>query len=276
MNVGYVCTNYNNSHFTEAAVRSLVASAGTRHTLRVVVVDNASAGDHPAQLQRLAASHDCVDVILNDKNVGYFPGLNVGIRHLRQNYPAFEHLVIGNNDLEFPADFCDRFDDLRPLMDEHAVVSPDVVTLDGEHQNPHVIQTISKKRELIYDLYYANYTLALLIRWLARVTRGVSDRSDEQQHHTAQPIYQGHGSVYLLGPQFFRHFTELWAPSFLMGEEYFLSKQLSDKGMKTYYTPAISVTHHCHGSLQQVPSRKIWEISREAHKLYRQHVKVIG
>ena len=138
------------------------------------------------------------------------------------------------------------------------------------------VHTISRKRELVYDLYYASYALALAIRWAARITRTFSDRGDEQQHGVAQPIYQGHGSCYLIGPQFFRHFEELWAPTFRMGEEYFLSKQLSDKGMKTFYTPTIQLTHCCHGSLAALPSRKAWEFARDAHKIYRQHVRVLG
>jgi len=274
--LGYVCTNYNNSHHTVEAVRSLVLSAGAGHELHVVVVDNRSGPDSVATLRELAAATPCVDLLLNDENVGYFKGLNGGIRRLRERHPDVQHLVIGNNDLLFPPGFCDAVQQQLALFEQHPVVSPDILTLDGEHQNPHVIHTISRKRELVYDLYYASYALALAIRWAARITRTFSDRGDEQQHGVAQPIYQGHGSCYLIGPQFFRHFEELWAPTFLMGEEYFLSKQLSDKGMKTFYTPTIQLTHCCHGSLAALPSRKAWEFARDAHKIYRQHVRVLG
>ena len=43
MKLGYVCTNYNNSHHTVEAVRSLVLSAGAGHELHVVVVENLAA-----------------------------------------------------------------------------------------------------------------------------------------------------------------------------------------------------------------------------------------
>jgi len=277
MNFGYICTNFNNSHFTVDAVRSLVASAGTAHELHVVVADNQSAPEHVETLRGLAAEFpNIVDLVLNKRNVGYFPGLNCGIHHMREHHPKVQHLAIGNNDLLFPADVFSAVERNISLLDQHAVVSPDIVTLDGEHQNPHVIHTISKTRELIYDLYYSNYLLAQAILWAARVSRSVTDRRDEQQHQTAQAIYQGHGSCYLIGPEYFRHFQELWAPTFLMGEEYFLSKQLADKGMNTFYTPSIWLTHCCHGSLSALPSRKAWEFARDAHKVYRQHVRVLG
>jgi GT2 family glycosyltransferase len=274
MKLAYVCTNFNNSHFTVDAVRSLVASAGSAHELRVVIIDNQSAPQHVDTLRALAAEFPTtVELLINEQNVGYFPGLNCGIRRMRECHPEVQHLVIGNNDLLFPADFCGRVERHLALLDLHAVVSPDIVTLDGEHQNPHVIRTISRTREMVYDLYYSNYLLARLILWAARALRPVTDRRDEQEHHTAQPIYQGHGSCYLIGPKFFRHFQEFWAPSFLMGEEYFLSKQLSDHGMQVWYDPAITLTHRCHGSLAALPGRKTWEFARLAHKEYRKYVK---
>lgn len=276
MKLGYICTNFNNSHFTADAVRSLVKSAGDRHELFVVVVDNKSSKMQVDELRLLANDFPCVDLLLNDGNVGYFPGLNCGIRYFRERYPDVINLVIGNNDLLFPEDFCDTVEKQIPLLGMYPVISPDIVTLDGEHQNPHVVRSISKVREILYDLYYSNYLLAQIILWAARVSRSVTDRRDELEHHKAQLIYQGHGSCYLIGSKFFQNFQEFWAPTFLMGEEYFLSKQLSDKGMQTYYDPAIKLTHCCHGSLASVPSRKVWQFARDAHKVYRRYVKIVG
>lgn len=272
MKLGYVCTNFNNSHFTVDAVRTLAASLEDRHELRAVVVDNLSTPEHRETLNALAAEFPFVDLMFNDENLGYFPGLNCGIRHMRAYYPDFKYLVIGNNDLVFAPGFCTQVEEHLGLLDSHAVVSPDIVTLDGEHQNPHVIRTISKTREFVYDLYYSSYRLAQLILWLARKSKRITDRSDELHYENAQYIFQGHGSCYLIGPKFFAHFDELWAPTFLMGEEYFLSKQLSDCSLQVYYSPTVQVTHCCHGSLQSIPSRKIWELAREAHLVYRRYI----
>jgi hypothetical protein len=46
--------------------------------------------------------------------------------------------------------------------------------------------------------------------------------------------------------------------------------------MKTYYDPAIKLTHCCHGSLRSVPSRKLWRLAREADKVFRRCVNVFG
>jgi GT2 family glycosyltransferase len=274
MKIGYVCTNFNNSAYTVEAARTLLANDG--HQASIVVVDNGSDEKSQALLRELAAAQPAVHVIFSAENVGYFRGLNLGIRFLRDTDPAIEWMVVGNNDIEFHADFGDKLEANAARWRNFPVVSPDIVTLDGSHQNPHVIANISKFREFMYNVYFANYHLGMFVQRLAMTFRGASDRHDEEQWQTAQPIYQGHGSCYLIGPAFFERFEELWAPTFLMSEEFFLAKQLMDVGMRVYYDPAIQIVHHWHGSLEKLPSRRRWEISKAAHIEYRKHVKLIG
>lgn len=274
MKLAYVCTNYNNSSFTLAAVDSLMCN--TDHDIEVFVVDNASTEDEVRKLRPLSEKFPSVHVIESRDNTGYFGGLNVGLTALRQKRPDIEWAVVGNNDLEFPADFCDLLQDNAQALQAHSVISPDVVTLDGEHQNPHVISNISVIREVFYDIYYANYHLGRLIHKVAKMFPRFSERSDEEQWQVAQPIYQGHGSCYLLGPRFFRQFKEFWAPTFMMSEEFFLSKQLKEVGEQVWYEPKIRVIHHWHGALEQLPSRRRWEMARDAHREYRKYVKVFN
>jgi GT2 family glycosyltransferase len=274
MKLGYVCTNYNNSEFTILAVDSLMRNVG--HEIEVVVVDNASRSDEVLKLRPLVEKYANLQVIESAVNAGYFRGLNQGLGALRQRRPEIDWVIAGNNDLEFPEDFCSTIERCRDSLEVHSVISPDIVTLDGEHQNPHVISAISTVREIFYDLYYSNYYLGLLIYKSAKMFPRLSERSDEEQWQIPRSIYQGHGSCYLLGPRFFKQFRELWAPTFMMSEEYFLSKQLKDVGEQVYYDPRIRVTHHWHGSLDNIPSRRRWEMARDAHREYRKYVKVFS
>lgn len=271
MKIGFVCTNFNNSDYTVKAVETL--NSGLGHEYFVVIVDNNSDPASVRQLKELASINRNIHLILNCENVGYFRGLNIGIKHLRVNHPEVGWLVVGNNDLEFPVDFADELEKHADRLRGYAVISPDIVTVEGEHQNPHVISGIGPIREMMYDLYYSNYYLGLAIQKVARLLPRISERSDELEWQVARPIYQGHGSCYVLSPLFFERFTELWAPTFLMSEEFFLSKQLSDVGLQIYYDPAIRVVHHWHGSLAKLPSRQRWNLAKEAHREYRKYVK---
>lgn len=271
MNYAYVCTNYNNAHFTRDAVRTI--NAGSNPPIRIVVVDNGSRPEDVTQLKEIAADHANVDLVLNAENVGYFRGLNAGIDWMRAIDSRVDVMVVGNNDLEFPIDFGARLEEVVADSADRPVVSPYIETLDGMPQNPHVVSGISRLRELVYDLYYANYRLAALIRAVARRTKAVSDRQDEAGHAAAQHIYQGHGSCYVLTPRFFAEFGRLWAPTFMMGEEFFLSHQLCERGFMTFYDPRLRIRHRCNGAIENVPARQMWELARDAHRVYRRYVK---
>lgn len=272
MQLGYVCTNYNNAQYSLAAINSLNSRA-CKQNIIIVIVDNGSDREDVDKLN-VAKQYDNVHLIFNKDNIGYFKGLNCGIKYLKQNFSTIDFIVIGNNDLIFPSDFYESVLSNKDTLQQHAVVSPNITTLDGLNQNPHVINSISKPREMVYDLYYSNYYIAQLIIKVAKITKMFTDRKDEEQHDIAQEIYQGHGSCYILGPLFFKYFDALWAPTFLMGEEFFLSVQLMGKGMKVYYEPLIKVLHHCNGAIGNMPKKQMWNYAKEAHKLYRKHVGI--
>jgi GT2 family glycosyltransferase len=274
MKIGYVCTNYNNTAYTREAVYSLEKNDGDE--IRIVVVDNNSDAENVEALKELAKELPHVELILNKENVGYFKGLNLGIRKLRSSQPDVDVMVIGNNDLVFPNDFGESIRRNMPIFEKYAVVSPDIETLDGVHQNPHVVRKIGKVREFIYDLYYANFYLAVAIGRVAKFSKSFTERRDQTSYQIAQEIYLGLGACYLLGPIFFRHFEELWAPTFLMHEEYFLAKQLGEKGLRIYYEPSIKVLHHFQVSTGTLTTRKAWGFARDAHKVRRQYVKILS
>jgi len=265
-------TNFNGASLTRGAVESLATSPHWTQC-EIVIVDNHSDTQDVDQLEQLKQEYPRIHVVWNDVNAGYFPGLNVGISYIRARFPELNTIVVGNNDLVFPSDFVDSIRENAGLLAQHWVISPDLITLDGVHQNPHVINGISKPRKLIYDIYYSWYPFALFIRWFARHTRRFTRRTDSDAHRIGRPIHTGYGACYILGPQFFRHFTELWAPTFLMGEELFLSKQLRDHGQQVYYEPSIKVRHHDHASVDKIPTRQMWLVSREAHKICKRYEK---
>lgn len=266
----YICTNFNNSHHSVRAVETLNLNCFKPEC--IVIVDNASEESERNILRMLEAQHDNVTVIYNAVNVGYFSGLNVGIAHVRERFSDIDGWIVGNNDLEFGPEFAAQLEGVLSEGSHRPVISPYVETLDGLPQNPHVVSGISRARELVYDAYYSNYALASIIMKIARRSGKLGGRDDEEGFAQEQYIYQGHGSCYVLTRSFFENFDELWAPTFMMGEEFFLSKQLEDKGFMTFYDPRIRVRHRCNGAIQNVGKEKMWRLAADAHKVYRRYV----
>ena len=96
------------------------------------------------KLKKTEIEFNNLTVIYSSENVGYFKGLNIGIKYLRANYSNIDWMVIGNNDVLFPELFYMSILDKKLLLKKYPVISPNIITADGFHQNPHVIKKTSK------------------------------------------------------------------------------------------------------------------------------------
>ncbi len=273
MHLAFIVTNYNNSKLTLELIES-IKGLKTEAICHILVVDNDSRAEEQTYLRGYQGNKENLHFIFSDKNLGYFGGLNLGLKQAYALMIKFDYLIIGNNDLIFPPDFVNQITKVAKKIQDCPVVSPNIVTLDGEHQNPHVISAVSKPREIIYDLYYSSYYLSKLISKIARITKKFTDRADESHHAIAQFISQGYGACYILTDKFVEEFQFLWAPTFMMSEESFLSIQLYKKGYKTYYEPSIIVKHHCHATMGQLKSKFMWQLAKDAHREYRKYTKI--
>ncbi len=268
MKIGFTFTNYNNSRLSIQAAQSIAFNHGDCD-YEIVLVDNASTEDERRILAAPGAlPHRCT-VLWSTRNVGYFGGLNMGIEALQVRAAHYDAIVVGNNDLMFERDFFDGLKSRIETLKHHSVVSPDIITLDHEHQNPHVISSVSRIRELVWDLYFSSFRLSQLIGWAARRARSFVARTDHHAYTDEGPIYQGYGACYILTPRFFQNHVRLWSPGFVMGEEFYLARQLAARGERMYYVPDIQVRHHDHATVARLPSRRLWELTRQYHQIYR-------
>lgn len=270
----FICTNYNNSHYTGTAVATLLA--GEAPPALIVVVDNASTLDQQDELRRLVAGKPHVELLFSERNVGYFAGLNLGLARARAMEPTADAYIVGNNDLEFPADFGVQLARRGDTIAERMVVAPNILTVTGIRQNPHAIRPLSRLRSLVLDGYAASFHLARLLTHVARLTHKVTRRNDVDSHHAEGFIFMGLGACYILSPRFIAAVGELPAEVFLMHEEFFLSRRIAEEGESVYYIPEIVVHHHDHGSIGVVSSRLIWGYWRDSHRVYRRYVPRFG
>lgn len=90
--VSVVVLTFNNLDLTKACLRSILARSDYPE-LEIIVVDNASSDDTPAYLGQLAQEHANIRLILNDKNLGFAAGNNIGMAAATGDY-----IVVLNND----------------------------------------------------------------------------------------------------------------------------------------------------------------------------------
>lgn len=90
--ISVVVLTYNNLDLTKACLQSLIEQTDYPN-LEIIVVDNASVDGTPSYLNEFRQQHQNTKVILNEKNIGFSAGNNVGLAAAMGDY-----LVLLNND----------------------------------------------------------------------------------------------------------------------------------------------------------------------------------
>lgn len=262
----FVAVVYNNYDDTYDFCRSLkdLVSDGAR--LVCILVDNSDNADIKRQIDSLAAEFSFVSTLKPDRNLGYFGAFNHFFAS--EFFDRETTVVLCNNDLMFQGDFCRQFVSSK-YSAETFVVCPDVITVDGEHQNPHVLKPLGRLSRLKLDLYFSHYYVACALRFIQR--RVLSLLGFRKRNVPASPgyVHMGIGACYVLLPSFFEQFCRLEFPHFLYGEEAYLSRQVHSGGGKLYYDPALKVAHKESATLSKLPSRTTYEFGREGYREYR-------
>lgn len=268
----FIAVNYNNSEFTKKYIQSVTSLSSDNHdNIKIIIVDNASNHDDYKKLECFCNTFDSVELIRNESNSGYFKGLNKGIKLAEKNKDSL--LIIGNNDLTFDKDFIINLKKIK-YNEKILIIAPNIITLEGRQQNPHVISQVSLIEKIKCEIYYSNYyigqTSRLLNRWLRKIL--VKNKPKLTNNYEQMPIKRGIGACYILTPNFFTFFDKLDDRVFLWGEEALLSNQVESVSGITLYDPSIKITHHESASVSSIESKNRYYINKASYKIYKNYL----
>jgi GT2 family glycosyltransferase len=268
MKIVFICVNYNNSNITKNYILN-VLKISSNFDVKIVVVDNSSFEDDLECLRNsivdLDINKDRLILIESKYNLGYFKGLNLGIEWaLKNEHPQF--IVIGNNDLEFYDDFLLNLMSLDINANE-LVIAPDIITREGIHENPHLIQRMSFIRKLKLEIYFSCYFVARIITLFYSTERKHKSIDLERKY-----IHMGIGALYVLTPFFFHHFNKLWDYVFLYGEEAILAGQVNSVNGKIVYEPSLKCYHNESSTTSKLPTKNKYKITQKSFGIYKKYL----
>lgn len=228
-----------------------------------IAVDNSLDDNEEFSLLEFSKTTKNFKALILDENEGYFSAINAGLSFVEiSNY---DYVIVGNNDLIFSSNF---FDVLigRKYTDDVYCVCPDVCTVDGFHQNPHVTNRFSFFRLIKMDIYYSNFIVAKLLSYLKNL---FFPRKVAAKNNVQCVIHMGIGAIYILTRNFFLKNNSLYFPYFLYGEEAFLSNQIHTTNGVLLYDPDLIVTHLESATLSSLPNKRKYLLSKVSYKEYR-------
>lgn len=264
--ISFICVDYNSFLFTKKFCESLLSQRGLDDLFKVklVVVDNFAFNTTNRELENYCREIDWIEYVLSASNLGYFGGLNLGLeRTLKHNS---KYVVICNNDLEFDVLFCAKL--IAKNYDETVqAVCPDVVTIDGVHQNPHRLVPITRLGVLAFDFYFSSYVMSKILIALKRSYCYFKPKKYKLQrlYTSLVPVHQGVGAIYILTKAFLDENTKLFFPFFLYGEEVLISWQIHSSGGVLVYDPDLVVKHAESATLSKLPTKKTYGFARDSY-----------
>lgn len=260
---------YNNLHDTVLFCESIASQEKISITnIYCYLIDNSTNIEISNSLDNLTNTYPFVKVLRPAENLGYFGAFNFALAfglHLDADYT-----LLCNNDLIFKNDFFHTLS-LKKYENKIFAICPDVVTVDGHHQNPHVIKPLSIFQRLKLDLYFSHYYVACTLKKIKNLLGFLTanKKSTSFPHRSDMVIHMGIGACYILPSIFFKFIDRLDYPFFLYGEEAFFSHQIHGAGGKLIYDPSLSVLHAESATLSKIPGRITYEYAREGYPTYR-------
>ena len=266
--IHFIVVNFNNCQYTVSLCESLSKQAGAfdQFDIECIVVDNSTDRNDSALLAEFAISYPWIEILNPGENIGYFGGLNYGLTQLEKSKKE-GIVIIGNNDLEFQSDFCTKLL-TQKYQDNVFVICPSVITPEGYNQNPHILEKISTFRRFQFDVYFSHYYFAIILLFVKSLFQRDQPKRNLSSD-TAKELHMGIGACYVLTSNFLKYFYRLNCPTFLYGEEAFLSDQVHSRGGILYFDPSLVVLHAESATLSKIPKRKSYEYAKEGYPLYR-------
>jgi len=241
MKISFVVLHYCKADVTIKCVDSILDI-----NCSVVVVDNASPDGSGQKLKKHYQHQNNVHVILNNNNLGFASGNNIGYKYAKEEQKAKIIIVVNNDTYISDKAFAQKILESNYINSYH-IIAPNIINKLGEHQNPFHKSALSKE-EII-----KGYKTMKVLRWIysipiigtLKLYFHVQKRKVESfDYRNPQDMIVPHGAAIIYSPLWVENEDFAFYPgTFMYVEEELLYYYLMSKGYKTIYAPNIEIHH---------------------------------
>lgn len=256
--IAFVILHYRALEMTRKCVENIQALKGSKH---IVVVDNASPNGTGQILADEYENDKEITVILNQKNLGFARGNNLGVRWVHEHLKT-DFIVVLNNDVEIEQkNFLSK---IHEIYENHPfdVLGPDILSVfSGIHQSPksmhgYSLDAVRKKRAKVKR---SSHPILLLLSSGEKnspiIWRRLQRRQRARQNIDSSKAAEGvvlHGSCVIFSARYLDKHPEPFYPKTYMYFEMEILDWICRKEHSVVrYDPSISVRHYQYVSSKQ-------------------------
>lgn len=221
---------------------------------QIIVVDNGSSNKSGERLLERYLKNAKVTVLVNQQNLGFAKGNNVGFKYAKHEQQTHFIAMINNDTFIDQHDFVDKILEKYKNTTFH-ILGPDIISpVNGRHQNPCIssyqkIEVLKKfiinnKISLILNYFLLDKVLEkikkkIIKRPLIVPQKKSFDKFKNKEMHNVML----HASCLIFSPLYIEEYEGLYAKTFMYLEEdilYYIAKR--DR-LKTLYYPDVKIYH---------------------------------
>lgn len=243
---GFVILHYNTIEDTIECIASIEKNVKDA-AYHIVVVDNNSPNKSGKELSDLYDGRNNVTVILNNENLGFAKGNNVGFKYAKDVLKA-DFIILLNSDTVLLENNFESQVELEYEKSKFAVLGPMIKTPDPPYVARMGRKTVPTKSECVMFILTISLYLFLNIFdfdlcFRRMIAKKGTNNNDINCDRIKTENVQLHGCFLVFSPEYIKEFDGLNPNTFLYREEELLSLRLKQNGLKSVYYPAIQILH---------------------------------
>lgn len=246
MVITYVILHYMAFRDTiECADSILNSTCDSEHKTRIVIVDNGSTNDSYNILTEKYLNNDIVSVLHSESNLGFARGNNLGFVFAKKTYNS-DFIVLLNNDTLISQSNINELIVKKYKENGYYVLGPDIVTIDGYHQNPISDREWSKSK-LICERIKKRVRILLYLLHLEKIA--ITLQKNKKDYLRIEAEKQDikdimlHGACMIFSKPYIDIFDGLDDRTFLYMEEDILHLYAKKYEFLMMYTSEIRILH---------------------------------
>ncbi|OOM81533.1 N-glycosyltransferase [Clostridium puniceum] len=267
MNVSFVILHYMTLEDTKECIESIEKNIDY-DDYSIIIVDNASPNNTGKVLLTEYASDNKVTVIINDKNLGFAKGNNIGFKYAKHEKKSDFIIMMNNDTIIEQFDFCDKIIELYNKEEFH-ILGPDIIsTKDGGHQNP-IKNNITLKSDFKKTIIKHRIQLILnylfIEKYLTKLKKKILNKDSINEHRDIYRTINNcvlHGSCLIFSKKYIDRFDGIYKNTFMYGEEEILFYLCNQMNLKWFYLPELKINHKEASSTSESISLKQYKKKR--------------
>lgn len=250
--LGIILLNYKNYADTIECIKSIKKQEYNNY--EIVIVDNNSQNESVEKINEIVKENNNIYLLENKENSGFAKGNNIGIRYARDILKCDFVFVLNADTIFEDKEILAKLINTYKEGEKIAVINPLCCNINKEIQNPYLIANSKMSR---YCLKIGKYLIKqyIKIKLNMHIKLNKNKQIDFSRIEANRYIIQG--CAYILTPDFFEYYSQIFPETFLYCEEMALAIYLEKANLKSIINKEVVIVHKEGGSSSEIMNDKI-------------------